>query len=284
MYTHLKFSDQLSDFFPTLSFWLFFAFAHPLLQPILWISEVLHASPGPLLGNLVPFTFLLGNAVAISLLLFSSQLRSLANSLALSFFIGYIGFGLSGSASAGLGDYNLQLDDDYGGKIVKGCPAYSEVRSNSMDNFNLAKYSGKWYEHEFHDYTQFKEVYDTSLGIKLTNTDTNTDTTGWVDDFALRGPSPRSNPRSWDKSPVANGAHYFLFGRVAKEDESGVLREKGFGVEFPNYIVDVVKSGEGTEDEEYKEAIQFQCLERGGVRVFEGINFLSRDKVMSEER
>ena len=27
---------------------------------------------------------------------------------------------------------------------------------------------------------------------------------------------------------------------------------------------------------EYTQAIQFQCLERGGVRIFEGINFLSR--------
>lgn len=34
---------------------------------------------------------------------------------------------------------------------------------------------------------------------------------------------------------------------------------------------------------EYKEAIQFQCLERGGVRVFEGINFICRNPVMSEE-
>lgn len=32
---------------------------------------------------------------------------------------------------------------------------------------------------------------------------------------------------------------------------------------------------------EYTEAIQFQCLERGGVRVFEGINFLSRKPQMS---
>lgn len=32
----------------------------------------------------------------------------------------------------------------------------------------------------------------------------------------------------------------------------------------------------------YKEAIQFQCLERGGVRVFEGINFMSRNEVMEE--
>lgn len=33
---------------------------------------------------------------------------------------------------------------------------------------------------------------------------------------------------------------------------------------------------------EYKEAIQFQCLERGGVRVFEGINFMSRNPEMSD--
>jgi hypothetical protein len=34
---------------------------------------------------------------------------------------------------------------------------------------------------------------------------------------------------------------------------------------------------------EYKEAIQFQRLERGGVRVFEGINFMSRNPTMSDE-
>jgi hypothetical protein len=98
------------------------------------------------------------------------------------------------------------------------------------------------------------------------------------DDFGLRGPSPTTNPLSWDKSPVANGAHYFLFGRVDPSDPPGVLREKGFGVEFPNYIVDVQKDSSG----DYKEAIQFQCLERGGVRVFEGINFMSRNEVMTE--
>ena len=64
---------------------------------------------------------------------------------------------------------------------------------------------------------------------------------GWIDDFGVRGPSPETGPLSWDKSPVANGAHYFLFGRVDKNDPPGILREKGFGVEFPNYIVDVQK-------------------------------------------
>lgn len=102
---------------------------------------------------------------------------------------------------------------------------------------------------------------------------------GWIDDFAVKGPAPDSAVLSWDKSPVANGAHYFLFGRVDEKDASGVLRESGFGVEFPNYIVDIKKD---PETGEYKEAIQFQCLERGGVRVFEGINFMSRSPEMSQ--
>ena len=103
---------------------------------------------------------------------------------------------------------------------------------------------------------------------------------GWLDDFAVRGPAPDIAPLSWDKSPVANGAHYFLFGRVDQNDPPGVLREKGFGVEFPNYIVDVKKD---PTTGEYREAIQFQCLERGGVRVFEGINFMSRSPTMTDE-
>ena len=143
-----------------------------------------------------------------------------------------------------------------------------------MDDFDLAKYQGFWYEHKFHDWTQFKEVYDTTLDIKITENGK-----GWIDDFAVKGPAPDSAPLSWDKSPVANGAHYFMLGRVDEKDPPGVLRESGFGVEFPNYIVDVLKD---PETGEYKEAIQFQCLERGGVRVFEGINFMSRNSKMSD--
>ena len=71
-----------------------------------------------------------------------------------------------------------------------------------------------------------------------------------------------------------------MTGRVDENDPPGILREKGFGVEFPNYIVDVKKD---PETGEYTEAIQFQCLERGGVRVFEGINFMSRKPVMSDD-
>ena len=76
-----------------------------------------------------------------------------------------MGLGLSGNA--GLGDYNLAIDDDYQGKAFKGCPAYEEVRQSSMDNFDIQKYEGLWYEQKFHDWTQFKEVYDTTLDIKV---------------------------------------------------------------------------------------------------------------------
>ena len=263
-----------ADFWAALNFWIFFAVGHPILQPILFLSDVLHGSPGPRVGDLVPLTFIVANVLFIGATLISKQLRTALNIAALSAFLTYVGAGLDGDA--GLGDYNLALDDSYKGKIVKGCPAYEDVALPSMKDFDLTKYQGKWYEHKFHDWTQFKEVYDTTLDIKLTE-----DGQGWVDDFAVKGPAPLAAKLSWDKSPVANGAHYFLFGRVDPKDPPGVLRESGFGVEFPNYIVDVQKD---PKTGEYTEAIQFQCLERGGVRVFEGINFMSRSPKMTEEQ
>mgnify|MGYP006150702815 CR=1 FL=1 len=47
---------------------------------------------------------------------------------------------------------------------------------------------------------------------------------------------------------------------------------------FRGAVVDIQRDAEGR----YTEAIQFQCLERGGVRIFEGINFLTRSPQMSE--
>jgi len=264
--------DSPEDFWAALNFWIFFAVGHPILQPILWISDVLHGSPGPLIADLVPATFIAGNVIAIATIALSKEIRNSVNVAALCAFFAYVGAGLDGQA--GLADFNLALDDPYAGKVVNGCPAYEKVRQPSMENFDLQKYQGLWYEQKFHDWTQFKEVYDTTLDIKLT-----ADGEGWIDDFAVKGPSEKSAPLSWDKSPVANGAHYFLFGKVDKNDPKGVLRESGFGVTFPNYIVDVKKDPESGE---YTEAIQFQCLERGGVRVFEGINFLNRKPEMTD--
>ena len=272
----MKQNASPEEFWPALNFWVFFAVGHPILQPILWISDVMHGTPGPkVLGDqLVPLLFLLGNALFIGAFSVSQQLRTALNIAAVAAFFSYVGAGLDGTA--GMGDFNLAVDDSYKGQVVKGCPAYDEVRQPSMDNFDLNKYQGLWYEQKFHDWTQFKEVYDTTLKIKLTDGGT-----GWVDDFAVKGPAPDAAKLSWDKSPVANGAHYFLFGRVDPNDPPGILRESGFGVEFPNYIVDVQKD---PATGEYTESIQFQCLERGGVRVFEGINFMSRSATMTDEQ
>ena len=178
------------------------------------------------------------------------QIKNAANVGALLAFFAYVGAGLDGTA--GLGDFNLALDDNYKGQVVKGCPAYEEVRQSTMDNFDIKKYQGLWYEQKFHDWTQFKEVYETTLDIKVRMIDflflhweiilrndvslyqLTADGKGWIDDFAVKGPAPDAAPLSWDKSPVANGAHYFLFGRVDEKDPPGILRESGFGVEFPN--------------------------------------------------
>jgi hypothetical protein len=136
-----------------------------------------------------------------------------------------------------------------------------------MDGFDVTKYQGRWYENAFHDYTQFTEVYDTTLDIELSPDKKKVmhrsivlvafnliffscpnipalhfhgtlfnkiksnrilfknNFKKWLDDFGLKGPSPRPNPLSWDKSPVANGAHYFLYGKLDPENaNSGVLQ------------------------------------------------------------
>jgi len=252
------------DFWAPLKFWILFAVAHPLLQPAIWIGEVLHSSPGPQLADVMPITFILGNIAVIGALSTFAELRTTLNLALLALFINYVGCGLEGSKD--LADYNLALDDG-----VKGCPSYEQVRQPSMETFDPKLYTGRWYEHAFHDWTQFGDVYDTTLDIELSK-----DGGRWLDDFALRGPAPKAAPVSWDKSPVANGAHYFLYGKLNRA-EPRVVEESGFGVTFPNYIVDVQKDADG----KYTEAIQFQCLERGGVRIFEGINFLSRSPEMS---
>ena len=182
-------------------FWLLFAVAHPLLQPALWISEVLHASPGPQIGEILPISFVVGNVVVLWLLSKSGEARGALGIALLGLFIQYVGAGLEGTN--GLGDYNLAMNDG-----VRGCPTYEQVRQPSMATFDGNKYTGRWYEHAFHDWTQFSDVYDTTLDIELSP-----DKSRWLDDFGLRGPAPLAAARSWDKSPVANGAHYFLYGK-----------------------------------------------------------------------
>lgn len=127
------------DFWDAVNFWIFFAVGHPILQPILWISDVLHGSPGPMVFDLVPATFLMANILFIGATAWSKEFRGALNVAALSAFLTYVGSGLDGQA--GLGDFNLQLNDSYQGQVVKGCPAYEDVRQPSMDDFDLNKVS-----------------------------------------------------------------------------------------------------------------------------------------------
>jgi hypothetical protein len=72
----MQMKDNVSDpadFWAALNFWIFFAVGHPILQPILWISDVLHGSPGPMIADLVPVTFLLGNVVVIGAVTLSKE-------------------------------------------------------------------------------------------------------------------------------------------------------------------------------------------------------------------
>lgn len=71
----MKAKANPEDFWPALDFWIFFAVGHAILQPILWISDVLHGSPGPLLGGLVPATFVVGNIIVIGAVSFSKEVR-----------------------------------------------------------------------------------------------------------------------------------------------------------------------------------------------------------------
>jgi len=118
----IKENTNPEDFWDALNFWIFFAVAHPILQPALWISEILHGSPGPYVADLIPLTFLLANVAFIAAMVISKSLRNTMNIVAFSAFLAYVGAGLDGQA--GVEDYNLQLNDSYKNQEVKGCPAY----------------------------------------------------------------------------------------------------------------------------------------------------------------
>ena len=67
--------------------------------------------------DLVPALFLMANALFIGLAAFSKEFWNALNVAALSAFLTYAGAGLDGQA--GLGDFNLQLNDSYQGHVVK---------------------------------------------------------------------------------------------------------------------------------------------------------------------
>lgn len=269
-------ANSLADLIAPFGFWLFFAIMHPLIgSGGVGLGELLWSFPGyadtaNLDASGPPIAFIVASLLVTRLALATRASRAALAALAVFGLADYVGAGLDGT-SPDIASYNLALDDG-----AKGCPAYNEIASKSMAGFDVTRYQGLWYEHAYHDWTQFSEVYDTSLDIKLAK-----DRKTWYDAFAVKGPSPAVAPRSWRGSPVANGALYPLYGTLDAKMTPGSLLEKGFGNVFPNYIIDVVRD-KATGD--YTEAIQFQCLQAGGVRVFEGINFLTRSPEISSQQ
>jgi hypothetical protein len=158
----MKANAPPDDFSAGLNFWLFAALIHPILQPAFWISEVLHGSPGPKLLDLIPVTFLVGTSAVAYLMITREEVRKAASIATLAALLTYVGAGLDGQV--GLGDYNIQLDDAYQGKVVNGCPAYETLRQPGAERFNLEKYQGVWYWQKVHDWTQFKVGFLGHLG------------------------------------------------------------------------------------------------------------------------
>ena len=95
----MKQNADSSEFWPALNFWIFFVVGHPILQPILWISDVLQGTPGPkVLGDsLVPVLFLAGNALFIGAFAASQQIRTAINIATVAAFFAYMGAGTEGT-------------------------------------------------------------------------------------------------------------------------------------------------------------------------------------------
>jgi hypothetical protein len=123
------------------------------------------------------------------------------------------------------------------------------------------------------------EMYDSTLDLRLIRDDDGKPFK-YINTLTLKGPSPESNPLSWDKLPLTNGVRYSWEGVIDNSNNAipGISQEAGFGVNFPNYIVDVA----GIDDGHYQELIQFQCIEVGGIRLYEGKDFMSRTPQLSD--
>ena len=151
-FEEMKSNSSPSEFSSALQFWLFGALSHRLLNPIIGVSEILHASPGTKLAGLVPISFVAMFTCGAWILVRFQLLRNLAGITAMALLISAIGAGLDGRDNSLLGDYNIQLDDSYQGKVVKGCPApdgdalYRNLPENAV--FDYQRYQGRWYWHE----------------------------------------------------------------------------------------------------------------------------------------
>ena len=124
---------------------------------------MLHSSPGPAIelfgGNFMPISFIAGNVAVLGLLAVNKRLSSALNIALLGLFINFVGLGLEGALDNG--EYNLALNDG-----VKGCPTYQQVKQPSMADFDVKKYTGRWY---VHDHGQLPVTASATYGYSLSH-------------------------------------------------------------------------------------------------------------------
>eukprot|EP00929_Paragymnodinium_shiwhaense_P069333 TRINITY_DN3497_c0_g1_i1.p1 TRINITY_DN3497_c0_g1~~TRINITY_DN3497_c0_g1_i1.p1 ORF type:complete len:905 (+),score=212.67 TRINITY_DN3497_c0_g1_i1:59-2773(+) len=163
------------------------------------------------------------------------------------------------------------------------CPLYEEIKSSTLPPFQVDKYMGIWYELAFHDITQPNMCGCTRFNM--------TNRGGTIEDmFTVSCPWPWREGVDGPWLPGFNKAgerrlnlytcNMTMFYEPARP---GVMMEDGFGVLFPNMVLEIWKDPEITAATgyEYTRALQFQCVSKGPGKIeFTGINFLSRQPVV----
>jgi len=114
----------LEEYNAAVNFFTLFAVAHPVLTPVLWIAEVMHGSPGPRLGGLVPFTFVGLNAAAIWVFNKAKPLGPLTAAAALALFLNTVGQGLASEGN--MAGYNLALNGE-NPNVVRNCRLADDI-------------------------------------------------------------------------------------------------------------------------------------------------------------
>ncbi|CAM9608471.1 unnamed protein product [Phaeothamnion confervicola] len=155
----------------------------------------------------------------------------------------------------------LALFEDYQKK--GGCPTYEQVKSATVDGFDVNRYMGVWYELAYHDWTQVSICGCTRFNMTLRGQH--------VEDMFTT------------KCPRRDGETYAInMTMTVNPAMPGRLYETAFYTEWPNMVVDVwrVPDADGGPDR-YERAIQFQCVQLNDRKAFVGINFLSRRPIVA---
>ena len=145
------------------------------------------------------------------------------------------------------------------------CPKYEEVKSSTVNDFDVDKYMGIWYEQAYHDWTQIEICGCTRFNMTRRGNEIE-------DKFTTKCPY------------IADaGLTYALpMNMIYDEMRPGQMVEVAFSSEWPNMVLDVWKSRGPDGEVRYEKAIQMQCVPTAGRRGFVGVNFLSRKPIISK--